>query len=149
MEPLRFRQVERSAYEDLAGGGFQQICTADDLGYLHGSVVDGDRELIGGNSVFAPDQEVSEVFSGDETLGAELTVVKLDRLAVGNSKAPVDFGFLHAFAFRVEICVVCRRRRFWTARSGINRLIIMRSLGHSSQVFPRTAARINVAACDQ
>jgi len=77
----------------LAGGGLEQVGSADDFGDLHGGVVDGDSELVGRNSVFAPDEEVAEVFAGGEGLVAEVFVFKCDCLVVRDLESPVDSGF--------------------------------------------------------
>ena len=78
--PGWFRQPERAADQYLSRRGLEQVGSADDLGDGHRSVVDGDRELVGWDSVFAPDEEVAEVFSGNKLLRPKVAIAELDCL---------------------------------------------------------------------
>jgi hypothetical protein len=61
-------------------------------GDAHGVVVDYAGELVAGDSVLAPDEEVAEVFAGGERLRAEVEVFEGDGLAVGDAEAVVGVG---------------------------------------------------------
>ena len=139
--PLGLRQVEGLAEEDLAGGGFEQVGSADDFGDLHGGVVDGDGELVGRDSVFAPDEEVAEIFSSGEGLMAEVVVIKFDNFVVGDAKAPVDSG-CDGLIDRS----VCGGR---PAGSGVKRLIFVGGLGELGEVFAGAVAGVDAALFDQ
>lgn len=76
----------------MAEGGFQEVFAADHLGDGHGGVVGYYGQLIGGDVVFAPDEEIAEVAGGGGGLGAEAGVVEVDLLAVGDFEAPVEAG---------------------------------------------------------
>ena len=67
-------QGKRTEEQELAGGGEQEVRAANDFGDLHGGIVHDDGELIRGNVVMTPDDEIAEVFAGDELLGAEISV---------------------------------------------------------------------------
>jgi len=64
------RVGEGANQQELAGGGFEEVGAADYFGDVHGLVVDHDCELVGGDVVAAPDEEVSEVVAGGVALGA-------------------------------------------------------------------------------
>src|ERR1700730_2832778 len=85
-------EAEGALQEDLAGGGFQEVAAADDFGDAHGGVVDYAGELVAGDSVFTPDEEVAEVFAGGERLGAEGAVFGGYGLAVRDAEAVVGVG---------------------------------------------------------
>ena len=83
------REAEGAVEEELTEGGLEEVFAADYFGDGHGCVVDDDSELIGGDVVFAPDDEIAEVAAGD---GAQVpcpSVRKMDLLAVVDAEAPV------------------------------------------------------------
>ncbi len=70
-------EVEGALEEDLAGGGFEEVGSADYFGDLGGCVVDYAGELVAGEAVvvagavrFTPDEEVAEVLACGEGLRA-------------------------------------------------------------------------------
>src|SRR5271165_2448379 len=80
MEVSRDWQAERANQQQLPRGGFEQIGPANYLGDLHGGIVHDDRELIGGNVIATPDNEVAEVVSHNVGLRTEALIVKTNRL---------------------------------------------------------------------
>lgn len=59
MQPAGDRQVEGLVEEDLSRGGRQEVGSSEHVGDAHRSIVDGDRELIGGDPVLAAHDEVT------------------------------------------------------------------------------------------
>ncbi len=90
--PGGWPKFERAIEQKLAGGGFEQVGSADDFGDAHSGIVDDAGELVGGHAVATPDEEVAEVVSGEELLRAEVLIVERDGFAVGNAEAPVNGG---------------------------------------------------------
>src|ERR1700730_12950505 len=86
-------EVEGALEEDLARGGFEQVTAADYFGYIHGGVVDYAGELVAGDSVLAPDEEVAEVLAGGEGAEAEGAIFERNGLAVGDEEAVVGVEF--------------------------------------------------------
>ncbi len=121
--PGRLRQRKRATNQDLACRRLKQVGAADHFGDRHRGIVDGDGELVGGHSIFTPDEEVAEVFSGNEALRTEVFVMKFDDLAVGDAEAPVDPSIKKAIS---QNCVIYL---FPAAISRINRLVVVGSLG--------------------
>ena len=68
--------AEREVEEKLAGGGDEEVLAADDLGDLHGVIVHGAGELITGEIVVTPDDEVAEIAGGRELLRTETEVIE-------------------------------------------------------------------------
>src|SRR5690606_13670920 len=81
--------AERANDEQLPEGGLDQIGAAHDFGDAEFDVVHGAGELVAGQAVLAPDEEVAEVASGYGASRAGGAVVEGDGLAVGHAKAPV------------------------------------------------------------
>src|SRR5579864_59541 len=94
MIKLRRLKAKRTIKQNLSRRGFQQVGAAHDFGDSHRMVVSNYRELISGNVISSPDDEVSEIAAGNVTLRSKMLVGKRDRLAIGNAKAPI-----HAFWF--------------------------------------------------
>ena len=67
-------EFECAKEKKLAGGGFEQIGSANDFGDLHGGIVDHDGELVGGDVVATPNDEISEIASCGQALGGEMQV---------------------------------------------------------------------------
>ncbi len=82
--------AEGAIEEDLTGGGLEQVGAADDFCDAHGVVIDDAGELVAGQAVAAPDDEVAEVDAGGEGQRAEVEVVEGDDFAVGDAEAPVE-----------------------------------------------------------
>lgn len=59
-------EVEGALEEELAGGGFEEIAAADYFGDVCVGVVDDTGQLVAGEAVLTPDEEVAEVFAGYE-----------------------------------------------------------------------------------
>jgi hypothetical protein len=89
VEELRRREAEGAVEQKLTGGGAKEVFAADGLSDLHGGIVNDDGELIGGQVVLTPDDEIAEVLAGDELLWAEMTVGEGDGLPVGDVESPV------------------------------------------------------------
>jgi len=121
--------------QELAGGGFEEVRAAHDLGDAHGVVVNSDGELVGGKVVALPDDEIAEIPAGDELLRAEVPVVEGDGFAVGNAESPTERG-----RRRVE-------RGIGTAGAGVKWFVITFVRGGQSagEVFARAGAGINQA----
>src|SRR5206468_9103728 len=100
-----------------AACGFEQISSTDDFCDAHGGIVHHDRELIGGHVIAAPDDEVTEIASGEHALRAKAQVGKDDFFTIRNSKAPVDAGR----AFEVGRSSATN---WGTAAAGVKRFII-------------------------
>src|SRR6185503_14547866 len=111
--------AERAEKQNLPEGGFDQIGAAHDFGDLHRRIIHGAGELVTGDVVFSPHEEVAEIAAGGGALWAETTVVENDFfLGVGHAKPPVDRDrFTERRQRRVD-------RR--TEILGIDRLIINR-----------------------
>ncbi len=73
----------------MARSGAQQIGATNNFRDPHGSVVDYYSELIGGNVVTAPDEEVAEVVAGHIGLLAEMEIGEGDALTIWDAKTPV------------------------------------------------------------
>ena len=102
--------AEGADEEELPKGGADEIGAADDFGDAELGVVDGAGELVTGGVVFAPDEEVAEVATGDGALRAEVGVMERNGFAVGDAEAPVhgDDG-----AERWQGCVEGRAELRW------------------------------------
>lgn len=75
-------EIEGALEEDLAGGGFEEVPAADYFGDSSVGVVDYTGELVAGKGVLSPDEEVAEIFSSGEGMGAEVFVFEADDSAV-------------------------------------------------------------------
>jgi len=60
----------------LTSSGAQEVGAANHLSDLHGGVIDYNSELVGGNVVAPPNDEVAEVTASDKFLWAEVTIKK-------------------------------------------------------------------------
>jgi len=141
VEVLRSGHAERSLQQYLTRGGFEQITAAHDFSDVHGSIVDNAGELIAGEIVFAPDEEVSEVLAGGEGLPAGMEIVEGNGLAVGDAEAVVR-------GIRVQSPGARLRR---AAAVVVKRLVVflVRRLGGLCKVFARAGARVSVAGSDE
>src|SRR5436190_1459677 len=82
-------QAQSSVEEELSGSGFEEVFAADHFGNFHGGVIDYHSELVRRNIIVSPDDEVTEVAAGDETLGTEVEIREADFFAVRDQKTPV------------------------------------------------------------
>ena len=68
MIELRGKQPQGSIEKDLASSGLEQVFATDDFRDGHGGIIHDDSELIGGQIIVTPNDEISEIASGDELL---------------------------------------------------------------------------------
>ena len=67
--------MQSALEEDLAGCRFEEVAAADYFGDVGVCVVNYAGELIAGESVLSPNEEVAEVCAGFEGLGTEASVL--------------------------------------------------------------------------
>jgi hypothetical protein len=135
-------EFEGPLEEDLAGGGFEEVAAADYFGDLSVGVVDYACELVAGEAVLAPDQEVAEVFARSEGLGAEVFVFEVDSFAVRDTKAVVQI-----LNYNSRCGCACR-----TATAIVDGLVVTVFVGcvhHAGEVFAATTAGVHVALLEQ
>jgi hypothetical protein len=89
---IRNWKAESPVKKNLPRRRFQQISSAHNFRDAHGGIVDDDRQLVSGNIVAPPNDEVAKIASGRNPLGAEMQVVEQDFLAIRNPKAPIKPG---------------------------------------------------------
>ncbi len=148
VEPRGVGIAQRAVEQDLAGGGLEEVRAANDLRDAHGVVIDHAGELVAGDSVAAPYDEVAEVDAGDEALGAEVEVVEGDHLAWGDAEAPVK-------AERMALGDG-RERIFGSAGAGVDGFVVVAGGGGfmgrgegGGEVFAGAVAGIKEAAEEQ
>ena|SRR6266542_1284643 len=91
-------KAERVVKQKLARGGDKQIGSADNFGDSHGGIVHDNRQLIRGNVVVPPNDEIAEISSSHEALLAQVTIHEVNNFAVRDAETPTelticDFGF--------------------------------------------------------
>ncbi len=69
-----------------------EVRAAHDFGDLHRGVIDRAGELVAGQVVLSPDEEVAEIAPATCAPAAQRAVGEGYRLAVGHAKAPVHAG---------------------------------------------------------
>jgi len=84
--------------------------------------------LIGGDVVFAPDEEVAEVAAGCGGLGAEAGVVEVDLVAVGDFEAPVYAGGMGDGAGIGEAVAACTGVVGLVVGGGVGGVVVVRLL---------------------
>src|ERR1700733_16232509 len=89
VKPCRIGKAQCAVEQNLACGGLEQIGASNDFGDMHRGVIDYAGELITRHPIPAPDDEVSEIAAGNESLRAEVEIVELDRFAVVYANPPV------------------------------------------------------------
>jgi hypothetical protein len=130
--------AEGAEEEELAEGGFDEVGAADDFGDAEVGVVDGAGELVAGDVVFAPDEEVAEIASGDSALGAEVGVGENELFVIGDAEAPVGGD---AVGERRERCVGGRTEGF-----GVDGFVVeMRGAGGFGDIAAGAGAGENQA----
>jgi len=82
--------IERAIQQYLPGGADEQVLPANNLGNLHGRIIDHAGQLVCGHIVAAPDDKIAEVFAGGETLFAKISVHEGDGFAVRHAKTPAE-----------------------------------------------------------
>jgi hypothetical protein len=159
--PVRISKPQRTVKQHLPRRRLQQIGAPHHFRDAHRRIIRNACQLIARRPVAPPDQEISEIYSCREPLRSQIPVHKLDGLAIGNPKPPVQpAGIISRFGCEFENALANSR---WTARSRINRLVIwiltarirpaprtlMRSAQRRRQIPPRTAAWIDESAFAQ
>ena len=92
MKKCRWRQAQRAVKQKLTRRADEQISAAHDLGDLHRRIVHHTRQLIRRHVVVPPYDEIAEILAGYELLRAEIAVHERNRLAIGNTEAPIEAG---------------------------------------------------------
>jgi len=118
--------AEGAIEQQLPRGGKEEIGAADDFGDLHFMVIDHHGELVGGEIVVTPHDEIAEVCAGRELLVSEVSVDEADGFTVGNTKTPTDgrgvTGWLRVEVRRRVACRTAWRR--WAAGAGIEGFLV-------------------------
>lgn len=165
VKPCRIGVTERAVQQHLPRRGFEQVGATHHLGDLHRGIINDDSQLIGGNVIATPYQEVTKVFAGNECLRAEIAVYKSNHFAHGHTKAPVHARRCHQFTDRssgrpagtgIERPVVAFRGVIMSSRfmrrmvmACICRQVFMRSTSGLRQFAPGAVTGINPAAGTQ
>jgi hypothetical protein len=134
-------EVEGALKEELAGGGFEEVAAADYFGNLHVCVVDDAGELVAGEAVLAPDEEVAEVFARGKGLGTQANVCEGYRCAVGDTEPVVHVGFEDGWG-GVGRAAVATIDRFVVS-------VFVGSVHHGGEVLAAACAGIDVALLEQ
>ena len=90
VEVSRRRQSQGAEEKKLPGGALEKIGAADHFRDLHGRIIRHHRQLIGGNVIAAPDQEIREILARGEALLSATLIFKSDGFSVRNAKPPAD-----------------------------------------------------------
>jgi hypothetical protein len=144
------RKAQGALEQDLASGGFEEVAAADYFGDLGIGVIDYAGELVGREAGvfrmmakgFAPDEEIAEIFAGDEGLLAEVSVYEGDCLAVGDSVAVIHPADCHS---RCE-------SREWTATTVVDGLyvnILVGCMHHGCEVFAAATTGVDVSGDEE
>lgn len=135
----RCGDVECALKQNLARGGFEKIGPADDLGNLHVGIIDDDGELVRGDIIATPDDEVAEVAAGNVFLRALPQIGEAHRVAVGHTETPVHAGGQIVVAGLIEAAAAC---------AGVERFVIgvVRGRDGLGEVATRTGTGIDEAA---
>jgi hypothetical protein len=146
-------EAERAVEQQLPRGGTKQISTTDNLADPHGMVVDDNGELVRGEIIVTPDNEIPEIAAGHERLFAFVAIDERNGFAIGHAKTPVDrrrtLGATHdrrTPRLSVRFCV---GRRPTGAR--VDRFVVtfMRRVQGLEDVLARAATGIHVPGLDQ
>jgi hypothetical protein len=95
--------------------------------------------LIGGESVFTPDEKVAEVLAGYEALRAKILVFEANGRLIGDAKAVVDVG-LKAYFPLLHV-------RYRAADPGVHRFVVavfVWSVHHGREVFATTVTGVDM-----
>ncbi len=144
----RRRNAERLREQELARGGAQQVASAHHLGDAHRIVVGDDGELIGGNVITPPDDEVAEIIARCEVLLAEMQIAEGDGAALRHAEAPVVAARIVGGGSDATIAASAWIVRFVIGGSGRVRCL-MRGLRGLRQIFARARAGVNSAGIAQ
>lgn len=136
VKPRRRFPAEGAVEEELAGGAEEEVRPAHDFGNLHGVVVGDDGELIARHTITPPNEKITEVFSGNKVLRAEVPIDVLDRLAVRHAEAPVQLAGLGRVASRAG-------RRPQPGRKDRFGVTFMRGGEGGLDIFARVRGRID------
>ena len=102
MRPGRGLPAEGTIEQQLTGGREEEVGPADDFGDAHGMVVGDDGEFVGREAVLPPDEEITEVATGDEGLRALERIDERDGLAIRDAEAPVRLAGFAGLASGAE-----------------------------------------------
>jgi hypothetical protein len=130
---------KRTQQKQLPRRRLQQIGAPHDFRDPHRRIVHYHCQLVSGNIVAPPDEEIAEIeiVAGDIALPPEIQIRKLDCLTLRNAKAPVHAPRLGGAGHILAL----------TTSSGIYRLIIViGSARRLRQILARTNARIEKPA---
>jgi hypothetical protein len=108
------RKPKSSKYEYLACRRFEQINSPNNFCDLHLGIVNDYRQLICRDVIPPPNDEVSKILFGDESLGSQVDVIEDNCLSIRNSESPIHADW--------SIKVLCIGSR--SAASRIDRLIV-------------------------
>lgn len=86
---VRDLEPQRSKQKNLPRRRFQQIGPAHNFGDPHRGIVNNNRQLIGGNVIASPNNEVAKVLPGNQPLLAKMQIRKENFFTVWNPKPPI------------------------------------------------------------
>src|ERR1700761_5183408 len=93
VEVARSREPQGALQQDLPRCRLEQIASTHDFGNAHCRIVYDTGELIAGQAILAPNQEIAKIririATGDKTLWPGMRVEEAKSFAVGHAKAVV------------------------------------------------------------
>ena len=95
MEKCGLFEAKGAVEQELAAGAGEQIGSAHDFRDSQVIVIDRAGELVAGQVVFSPDEEIPEIAAGDFCVQAECAIDEGNRFAIRDAKSPV---YARAFA---------------------------------------------------
>jgi len=90
MKPCWILIAQCAVQQNLPGRRLQQIRAAHHLGNPHCGIVGYAGKLVTRFSIPSPDDEIPKIHTRHKSLRAQIQILKLDRFAVGNAKAPIE-----------------------------------------------------------
>jgi len=75
--------------EQLPKSRAEQVGPSDDFSYSHFDVIDGAGELVAGEVVFSPNEEVANIAADSCGLWAKCVIDEAERFAVGCAESPI------------------------------------------------------------
>jgi hypothetical protein len=146
-------EAEREVKQQLPGGGTKQISATDNLADPHGMVINHNGELVGGEIIVTPDNEIPEIAASHERLFAFTAVDKRNGFSIGHAKTPVDrrrtLGAAHdRRTLRLSVHSSVGRR---PTGARVDRFVVtfMRRVQGLEDVLARAATGIHVSGLDQ
>lgn len=146
MKVLGRLDSERPIEQELPRGGAKQIRTANHFRDSHRGIIHDDGELVRGNSIVPPNQEIAKILPGFKSLQAKSAVMEGDYFTVVHLETPIQSVKLGR-----RWDATCLAASIWAASARINWFVIFRvgSLGREPQIFPSARARIDSVAPTQ